>query len=77
MHGKTNDQMDCLKDLKSQGVEVFLSNGCTSGGIQHSKTLLVDEMFALIGSTNWINSSRSNHEMSVLVELNLGGYQQA
>ena len=55
-------------------MEVFLSRGVTSGGIQHSKTLFVDG-FYIVGSTNWTSSSRSNHESSVLLELSRDGVE--
>jgi len=37
-------------------------------GIQHSKTLLVDD-WLLVGSTNWTTSSRSNLERTCLIQL--------
>ena len=37
-------------------------------GIQHSKTLLVDD-WMLVGSTNWTTSSRSNLERTCLIQL--------
>ena len=74
MKGTTAEQMNRLENLRSHGVEVFLSRGVSSGGIQHSKTLLVDGYF-LAGSTNWTHSSRSNHEVSTLVELSEEGSQ--
>ena len=56
----------CL-DLFQKGCKVYL---VTEGpGIQHSKTLRVDGKYAIVGSCNWTNSSRSNHEVSVLLEL--------
>ena len=72
MSGSTATQMDRLQDLRQQGVEVFLSTGVGGGGIQHSKTLLVDGLY-IVGSTNWTNSSRSNHEVSILLELSAEG----
>ena len=66
--GSTSAQMDRLEMLRRGGVEVYLAKGVTSGGIQHSKTLLVDGYY-LCGSTNWTSSSRSNHESSMLIEL--------
>ena len=68
LKGSTSAQMDRLEMLRRGGVEVYLAKGVTSGGIQHSKTLLVDGYY-LCGSTNWTNSSRSNHESSMLIEL--------
>ena len=68
LKGSTNAQMDRLEMLRRGGVEVYLAKGVTAGGIQHSKALLVDGYY-MCGSTNWTNSSRSNHESSVLIEL--------
>ena len=73
MRGTTADQMNRLESLRAQGVEVRLARGVSSGGIQHSKTLFVDDTFFLSGSTNWTYSSRSNHEVNTLVELSAGG----
>ena len=72
LKGTTAAQMERLDRLRAKGVEVFLSRGVTSGGIQHSKTLFVDG-FYIVGSTNWTSSSRSNHESSVLLELSADG----
>ena len=66
--GTTASQMDRLNDLREKGVEVFLANGPTAPGIQHSKSLLVDDHY-LVGSINWTSSSRSNHAMNVLIQL--------
>jgi phosphatidylserine/phosphatidylglycerophosphate/cardiolipin synthase-like enzyme len=68
LKGSTSAQMDRLELLRRGGVEVYLAKGVTAGGIQHSKTLLVDGYY-LCGSTNWTSSSRSNHESSMLIEL--------
>jgi len=68
LKGSTSAQMDRLEMLRRGGVEVYLAKGVTAGGIQHSKTLLVDGYY-LCGSTNWTSSSRSNHESSMLIEL--------
>ncbi len=68
LKGCTSAQMDRLELLRRGGVEVYLAQGVTAGGIQHSKTLLVDGYY-LCGSTNWTSSSRSNHESSMLIEL--------
>jgi len=54
-------------------VEVYLTNGPNSSGIQHSKTLRVDDQFFICGSTNWTSSSRGNHEVSMLLELTAEG----
>ena len=67
MRGTTADQMNRLESLCSQGVEVRLSRGVSIGGIQHSKTLFVDDAYFLSGSTNWTHPSRSNHEVNTLV----------
>ena len=66
--GTTGQQMSNLQELSNAGIEVYLVSGPEGGGIQHSKTLLVDHMF-LVGSTNWTSNSRSNHEMHTLLEL--------
>ena len=52
LRGTTATQMDRLEDLRNHGVEVFLSTGVSGSGIQHSKTLLVDQQFYLVGSAN-------------------------
>ena len=74
MKGTTAEQMNRLESLRSKGVEVYLSRGVSSGGIQHSKTLFVDNYF-LSGSCNWTHSSRSNHELNTLMELSEEGVQ--
>ena len=66
--------MSCLQEMSDAGVEVYLVSGPETGGIQHSKTLLVDHMF-LVGSTNWTSNSRPNHEIHTLLELKPGGVQ--
>ena len=53
--GATEAMMDRLADLHRHAVEVYLSRGAGSGGIQHSKTLFVDG-FLLIGSVFWYGS---------------------
>jgi len=68
LKGSTSAQMERLEMLRRGGVEVYLAKGVTAGGIQHSKTLLVDGYY-LCDSTNWTSSSRSNHESSMLIEL--------
>ena len=72
LKGTTLAQMERLDALRKKGVEVFLSRGATAGGIQHSKTLYVDHYY-VVGSTNWTSSSRSNDEMTVLLELDEDG----
>ena len=71
-NGTTEAQMQRLSELRSKGIEVFLTDGAVSSGIQHSKCLLADDYF-IVGSTNWTSNARSNHEVSVLLELNLTG----
>ena len=44
-------------------------------GLLHAKLLLVDD-FLLLGSTNWTTSSKANHEISTLLELNREGHAQ-
>jgi phosphatidylserine/phosphatidylglycerophosphate/cardiolipin synthase-like enzyme len=70
MSGTTAQQMTRLDNLRSKGVKIHLTRGPAGGsyGIQHSKTLLVDT-YLLSGSTNWTNSSRTNHEVDTLVQL--------
>ena len=45
MKGTTAEQMNRLENLRSHGVEVFLSQGVSSGGIQQSKTLFCRCLF--------------------------------
>ena len=71
-NGTTEAQMQRLSELRSKGIEVFLTDGAVSSGIQHSKCLLADDYF-IVGSTNWTSNARSNHEVSVLIELNVTG----
>ena len=61
-----------LSSLRKQGVVVYLTSSAQRGGIQHSKTILCDDTL-LVGSTNWTNSSRSNHELSLAVSLSPEG----
>ena len=73
LKGSTVWMIDRLSALKKGGVKVYLSHG-TNGisGIQHSKTFLADE-FLLVGSCNWTNASRQNHEECTLTALNEEG----
>ena len=75
--GTTKCEVDRMEFLRDSGVTVRLVTGrsgkvpgCNGNfaGIQHSKTLLVDE-HAIVGSTNWTNAARKNHETSVLLSL--------
>ena len=75
--GTTKSEVDRMEFLRDSGVTVRLVTGrsgqvpgCNGNfaGIQHSKTLLVDE-HAIVGSTNWTNAARKNHETSVLLSL--------
>ena len=76
MMGSTLLQAEKLSDLQEAGVKVYLTSGISgSSGIQHSKTLLVDD-YLIVGSTNWTTSSKQNEEMSVLVHLNPDGFDQ-
>ena len=77
VYGTTKLMVDRMKYLHDGGVTVRLVTGrsgqvpgCSGNfaGIQHSKTLLVDT-HAIIGSTNWTNAARKNHEISVLISL--------
>jgi len=71
-NGTTEAQMKRLSELRMKGIEVFLTDGAVSSGIQHSKCLLADDHF-IVGSTNWTSNARSNHEVSILIELNSAG----
>ena len=79
MHGRTRDQVMCLRKLVASGVEVVLIQGDPLGpvyraagresfgnlkGIQHSKGLLVGNR-SFIGSANWTTSTRGNREITV------------
>ena len=75
--GSTKNMVDRMEFLREGGVNVRLVTGrsgqvpgCSGNfaGIQHSKTLLVDQ-HAIVGSTNWTNAARKNHETSVLLSL--------
>jgi len=79
MTGATMKMPERLGELLALKVKVRLTAGSSGpSGIQHSKTLLCDDML-LVGSTNWTRASRSNHEVNLLVRLNdegLHGYQR-
>jgi len=64
--GVTQKQLERISSMDEAGVYVMLTNGI-HGGIQHSKTLEVDGV-AIIGSTNWTQSSLTNTELSVMIE---------
>ena len=75
--GTTKCEVDRMEYLRDGGVNVRLVTGrsgqvpgCSGNfaGIQHSKALLVDQ-HAIVGSTNWTNAARKNHEISVLISL--------
>jgi hypothetical protein len=76
LKGTTALQMIRLDEMRRAGVEVFLTDGPESSGIQHSKTLLVDGL-RIVGSFNWSNSSRSNHEEGALIMLTAEGRRAA
>ena len=42
-------------------------------GIQHSKTLMIDNEFLLLGSCNWTKRSRLNSELNVLLRIAASG----
>lgn len=69
--GTTQAMPDRLNDMREKGVLVCLCKGL-SLGIQHSKTLLVDN-YLVVGSTNWTNASRNNQELGVLIRLSEAG----
>ena len=76
LQGAPKAQATRLGDLRRAGVDVRLTSGLTGkSGIQHSKTLLADQMM-IVGSSNWTSSSKLNHEMSALVHLNPAGVEQ-
>ena len=61
--------------MKDNGVVVRLTHGSTGkSGLQHSKTLLVDEHM-IVGSANWTHSTLSNQECSALIRLNDQGLE--
>ena len=73
--GTTQAMPDRLNDMREKGVQVWMCRGVgVSMGIQHSKTLLVDD-YLIVGSTNWTNSSRNNQEMGVLIRLSESGWK--
>ena len=76
LKGTTQKMPDRLNELLASGVKVRFTAG-TSGqsGIQHSKTLLCDDVL-LVGSTNWTKASRSNHEVGLLIRLNDEGLEK-
>ena len=70
VRGSTKMQAERCASLQSSGGKVLLVDGA---GVQHSKTLCIDAKYCIVGSCNWTNSSRSNHELSVLFVLNSEG----
>ena len=68
LRGTTLKMLERLEELRQHGVYVFLVRGTGSGGIQHSKTVSSDGLL-LLGSANWTESSRTNHELGVVLEL--------
>ena len=73
--GTTQAMPDRLNDMREKGVQVWMCRGVgVSLGIQHSKTLLVDD-YLIVGSTNWTNASRNNQEMGVLIRLSEPGWK--
>ena len=73
LRGRTRRQAQNLQRLVNAGAQVKIVE--KGNGDQHSKTLLVGRML-VVGSTNWTNRSRSNFEMSALIELNPEGEQR-
>ena len=83
------DQLVRLLELRSNGIpvrvvkghlmkEAYEADGRSSiggRGLLHAKALIIDD-FLMLGSTNWTTSSKANHEMSVLLELNREGHAQ-
>ena len=83
------DQLQRLLELRANGIPIKVvkghlmkeaygaDGGSSIGGrvLLHAKALLIDN-FLLLGSTNWTRSSKANHEMSVLLELNREGHAQ-
>ena len=78
---KPRDQRQFAQQLEANKIPVILLKGgelgpeykavnrkCTGRGIQHAKSLLVDNKL-ILGSTNWTVSSRANSELGVLLEL--------
>ena len=75
LRGCTKFQPVRFREMKDSGVVVRLTHGSTGkSGLQHSKTLLVDEHL-IVGSANWTNSTLSNQECSALIHLNDGGIE--
>ena len=68
LRGTTLKMLERLEELRQHGVCVFLVGGLGSGGIQHSKSVYTDG-YLLLGSTNWTESSRTNHELGVVLDL--------
>ena len=69
LKGTTKMMAKRCAELFSSGCKVHLVQDV---GVQHSKTLSIDNRYAIVGSCNWTNSSRSNHEISVLLKLDAG-----
>jgi phosphatidylserine/phosphatidylglycerophosphate/cardiolipin synthase-like enzyme len=82
--GQTRDAPQQALEMLAAGIEVRTLTGRTAAevyrevgrsvaghikGIQHSKTVLVDD-YMLVGSCNWTTSSRANFETGVFLKLN-------
>ena len=80
LRGKTKEQLSRCHLLNTAGIVVRLMEGSCSRadyaavgrtggwrGIQHAKGVMVDDR-AIVGSTNWTTSSRSNSEVSLLLQ---------
>ena len=79
---QTRDQLNRVVQLNQSGAKIWLCKGRDirdeykkvgrdvppGTGILHEKAMLIGP-FLICGSTNWTTSSRSNHELSVLVWL--------
>ena len=85
MSNRPRDQQQFAQQLEAQRIPVRLLKGgplgpeyakvgrqVTGTGIQHAKTVLVDDKL-IVGSCNWTVSSKANSEFGVLVRLHPEG----
>ena len=85
LSSRPRDQQQFAQQLQANRIAVILLKGgplapeykkvgrtVVGTGIQHAKTVLVDNML-VVGSCNWTVSSKANSEIAVLIRMNPSG----
>ena len=85
LSSRPRDQQQFAQQLQANRIPVTLLKGgplapeykkvgraVVGTGIQHAKTVLVDDML-VVGSCNWTVSSKANSEVAVLIRMNSSG----